>query len=121
MLVTSDIPTLNILGVTYTIHEVDCVDRHMSARGSYDNTTCEIRIDRNLPISSKRQTLMHEIMHAILDLLGYNDLCEDEEKVQGLGTALHLLFTTQDVFGVFETPRAEEPQYSVTCTNDDTI
>lgn len=89
---------INILGVIYTIEEVDIVDRYESKKGEIDFLTNTIKIDRNLSRTSKEQTLMHEILHATFDLLGLYDDCEDEQKVQCLATALHLIFTTQSIF-----------------------
>ena len=58
----------------------------------------KIRIDKNLPQSAKEQTLMHEILHAVFDLLGLYELNEDENKVQSIATALHHVFTSQVIF-----------------------
>lgn len=89
---------INILGCIYTVEEVDIVDRNDPKKGEINFLTNCIRIDKNLPESSKEQVLMHEILHATFDLLGYYDDAENEEKVQGLATALHQIFTSQAIF-----------------------
>ena len=90
--------TINILGVVFTVKEVDCVNKTDPRKGEIDYLTNEIRIDRNMPPSSKNQTLMHEILHGMFDLLGLEELRDDETKVQVMATALHQIFRAQDVF-----------------------
>lgn len=83
--------TINILGIPYKVEEVECVNKHEPCQGEIDFEQCEIRIDKSLPTDLKNQVLMHELIHGILELLGYKAENEDEQKVQGLATALHLL------------------------------
>ena len=90
--------TINILGIEYNVEEVDVVNKTEPRLGEINYLTNEIRIDQSLPTDKKNQTLMHEIIHAICDLLGYDELGSDEEKVQGLATALHQVFTAQTIF-----------------------
>ena len=89
---------LNILGVIYIVKEVDTVNKANPRRGEINYLTNEIRIDKNMPKSLKEQVLMHEILHAVFDLLGLDELAEDEEKVQSIATALHHVFSTQTIF-----------------------
>lgn len=93
------IKEINILGVVYQVSEVDVVNREELRRGEINYMTNEIRIDRNLVQSAKEQTLMHEILHAVFDLLGLDELNADENKVQGIATALHHVLTSQAIFG----------------------
>lgn len=80
---------LNILGLIYTVEEVECVSKDELRRGEINFLTNRIKIDKTMPRDLKNQVLMHEITHAIFDLLGYEDLCTDENKVQSIATALH--------------------------------
>lgn len=89
---------INILGVIYQVKEVDTVNKTNPRRGEINFLTNEIRIDRSMPESLKEQVLMHEILHAIFDLLGFEDLGEDEKMVQSIATALHHVFSTQIIF-----------------------
>lgn len=89
---------INILGVVYTIEEVEVVNKAEPRRGEINFLTNEIKIDKNMPKSLKNQVLMHETLHAIFDLLGLSELAEDEEKVQSIATALHQIFSTQTIF-----------------------
>ena len=74
------IKEVNILGVTYTVEEVDTVNKTSPRRGEINYLTNEIKIDKNMPISLKEQVLMHEILHAVFDLIGLDKLAEDEKR-----------------------------------------
>ena len=87
------IKEVNILGVTYTVEEVDTVNKTSPRRGEINYLTNELKIDKNMPISLKEQVLMHEILHAVFDLIGLDKLAEDEKKVQSIATALHHVFS----------------------------
>lgn len=89
---------INILGVMYTVEEVDTVNKTDPRKGEIDYLTNEIKIDKYMPQSLKEQVLMHEILHATFDLLGMDELAEDEKKVQCIATALHQIFTAQAIF-----------------------
>ena len=92
------IQEIDVLGVKFTVSEVDTVNKTNPRKGEIDYLTNEIRIDSNMPKTLKDQVLMHEILHAVFDLLGFDELAEDESKVQGLATALHQVFTSQIIF-----------------------
>ena len=87
------IKQINILGVSYTIEEVDTVNKTNPRRGEINYLTNEIKTDKNMPASLKEQVLMHEILHAVFDLIGLDKLSEDEKKVQSIATALHHVFS----------------------------
>lgn len=89
---------IDILGVKFRVEEVECVSKEELRKGEINYLTCTIRIDKTMPRDLREQTLMHEILHGMLDLLGYEDLNADESKVQGMATALHQIFTTQSIF-----------------------
>ncbi len=88
--------TITILGIPYTIEEVDVVDKYNPYNGLILYNECCIRIDRDLPVEMKNRVLLHEIVHGIFNLLGYTEDAENEQKVQGLATALHLLLKSQN-------------------------
>lgn len=87
---------LIIFGVTYDIQKVEVVNKFNPAHGEIDFINCIIKIDKNLPTDLKNQTLLHECLHGIFDLLGYYEDSENEQKVQSIATALHLLFKSPD-------------------------
>ena len=51
---------------------------------------------------------MHEILHALFDLLGLEDLRDDESKIQSIATGIHQLFSSQQVFFTEETQEADK-------------
>ena len=50
---------------------------------------------KSLPEDSMEQTLYHEVLHAMLDELGYSDLSGDETFVQGLALMMHQFETSK--------------------------
>ena len=72
------IKKINILGVEYTVLEVEVVNKEEPRKGEINFLTNEIRIDRQMPISLKEQVLMHEILHAVFELLGMEKLAMNE-------------------------------------------
>ena len=92
------IKKINILGVEYTVLEVEVVNKEEPRKGEINFLTNEIRIDRQMPISLKEQVLMHEILHAVFELLGMEKLAMNERNVQSIATALHQVFATQIIF-----------------------
>lgn len=89
---------INILGIIFTIEEVEVVNKYEPRKGEIDYLTNKIKIDKDMPTDLKNQVLMHEILHAVFDLLGLYELSEDENKVQSIATALHLVFSVQTIF-----------------------
>lgn len=75
---------VNILGVTYQIIEVEVVNKEEPRKGEIDFLEGVIKIDKNMPQELKEQVLMHEILHAVCDLLGYKNLCFNEKKYKAL-------------------------------------
>lgn len=92
------IQEINILGVIYTVKEVETVNKTDPRRGEINFLTNVIKIDSTMPKSLKEQVLMHEILHAVFDLLGLENLSDDEKLVQSIATALHQIFATQSIF-----------------------
>lgn len=90
--------TINILGITYRIKEVEIVDKNVPSDGEINYQTLEIKIDKSLAEEKKAQILMHEILHGLFDSLGMIELRDDEKAVQSLATALYHLFSTQTIF-----------------------
>lgn len=90
--------SIDILGVIFTVEEVEVVNKEEARKGQIDYLTNEIKIDKSMPQTLKEQVLMHEIMHAILDLLGFYELAQNENMVQSVATALHHVFKEQTIF-----------------------
>lgn len=90
--------TINLLGVEIAIKETDVVNKLEPRKGEYDYLTATILLDKNMPVSMKNNTLMHELLHAMFDLLGYDDLRDDEQKVQAIASALSELFQQEVLY-----------------------
>ena len=85
--------SIDILGIRYTVNEVECVSKDELRKGQINFLTNEIFIDKTMTSQNKRITLIHEIIHGIAEALGMQDLCEDENRVQALATALYYVTT----------------------------
>lgn len=81
--------TIKICGIPHKI--VECEDKFDTDLhfGQIDYKTCEIRINKDLPEESKKETLCHEVLHGMLVHIGYAELSQDEQFVQALGNAIY--------------------------------
>ena len=61
--------SVNILGITYRVQEKAIISRDDARKGEIDFIHCAISIDEALPDDMKKQVLLHEIIHAVCDLL----------------------------------------------------
>ena len=76
---------LRVLGITYRVKR-----RRLDGEDGYiDPQRQLIVLDKRLSKEKAAQVLIHEIVHGLLDQLGYLDLYEDEHLVQGLAIGLH--------------------------------
>jgi len=77
--------SVRILGLTYsvTFEDIEDDDGYISPRRQ------AIVISSRISEEKAEQVLLHEVVHGILDQLGYLDLYEDERLVQGLAIGLH--------------------------------
>jgi Zn-dependent peptidase ImmA (M78 family) len=89
---------INILGLTYSVEEVEVVNKEDLRKGEIDFFKGLIKIDQTMSKTQKEQVLMHEILHAVLETLGFHELNDNEHLVQSLATALHQVFTAQTIF-----------------------
>jgi len=84
--------TVNICGVPHTVREVqdkfDC-DMHF---GQINYAQAEILINEGLTEELKKETIFHEVLHGVLVHIGYQELSNDEQFVQGLANALYQTF-----------------------------
>jgi hypothetical protein len=78
----------SIFGKTIKVSQPWRVDKQDS-RGEWAFLKSSIRIKRNMPIDEKEVVFLHELTHAILDNLEYNDLSNDEEFMERFSRALH--------------------------------
>ena len=84
---------IKICGVTHTV--IECEDRFnadATHHGQIEYAKCEILINKNMPPEAKKETLCHEIVHGMLNHLGYYEQSNDESFVQCLGNAIYQTF-----------------------------
>lgn len=82
--------SIQICGIEFTINQVEVVDKGNGfTRGQVNFETDTIEIDKHLPEDRKIQVLIHECLHALLDLTGNREINEDEKTVQSIATALY--------------------------------
>ena len=83
---------IKICGVPHKI--VECEDKFDTDChfGQIDYKACEIRINKDISDESKKEALCHEVLHGMLVHLGYTELSQDEQFVQGLGNAIYQSF-----------------------------
>lgn len=90
--------SINILGMTYQVKEVEVVNKETFLFGEINFITQVIKIDSSLTQERKNQVLMHEIFHGVLEALGLDELNEDEKVVQSISATLYHLFSSQVIF-----------------------
>jgi len=83
-----------ICGIKFKIieKEVVCKGEAGITRGIVNFHNDTIEIDSELSDDRKVQVLIHECLHALLDLTGNKKLSEDEKTVQSIATALYCTF-----------------------------
>lgn len=77
---------------------MEVVNKEKLCFGEIDFFSQKIKIDNTLTEERKKQVLMHEILHAIFEILGLNELNEDEKAVQSIAATLYHTFSTQIIF-----------------------
>ena len=83
--------TVDICGMLYEIKVVDDA-LESDTTGKIDYRNHVILISKNQCQQAKIETLCHEIVHGMLQHLGYAEQGEDEQFVQALGNAIYQSF-----------------------------
>lgn len=84
-----------LLGRTWTVKSVPIVDGDPNVLGITDSDVCEIQLREDLGGEVLAHTFYHELTHAICFSLGWEELNEDEGKVDALGNALFQYLKTK--------------------------
>jgi len=77
----------------HKVKKVKRIDRH-SSEGEWNPFKNEIKILSTIPKERQGQRYCHELVHCILDHLGYDELSRDEIFVDQFGKCLHQILTT---------------------------
>lgn len=89
--------TVNICGLPHEVIEIEDsfnVDCHM---GMIDYKDLRIKINKDMPLIAKEETICHEMVHGILVHTGYTDMANDEQFVQAFGNAIWQGFYIKDI------------------------
>lgn len=77
---------VDILGIPYEIAVEEMED---GEDGYISPKKQRITLREGMCDEKRTQVYLHELVHGILDQLGYSELYEDERLVQGLAIGLH--------------------------------
>jgi len=80
---------IKVGGALYIVQEVEGLQRKYGLFGQVDFSDCVIQIDADLTTERKEQTLVHEVLHAIMFEAGYNPEEQDESLVNRTSNVLH--------------------------------
>lgn len=81
-----------ICGVPHEVVEVKDEFDSDCHFGQIEYSKCLIKVNKEMPDEMKQSTIVHEMMHGILNHLGYEDLANDEKFVRVLGNAINESF-----------------------------
>ena len=85
---------INICGMTYEIEEKEDIFTSDGVHfGEVDFTQNKIMISKSLTAEQKEATIFHEILHAILTTLGYQNESNNEQFVCAVSNAMYQTFT----------------------------
>ena len=95
------IDRLKILATEYQVEEVEQIDKYSRLLGQIEYVEQKIKIDKNIPENLKEETLIHEILHGILEKLGDNELNEDEQKVHSIASIMYQVLKDNNLISSF--------------------
>lgn len=85
------ITKLKVLATEYEVQEVEQIDKYERLLGQIDYDEQKIKIDKNISEDMKKETLIHEMLHSILEKLGYREMNEDEQKVHSIASTMYFV------------------------------
>ena len=88
---------IRILGIDYSVREVQLINDDDTIMGLCRYQANEILIKKGLSDADKKITLIHEILHAVLGQLGFENENDNENMIKSLSTALYLVLSENDL------------------------
>lgn len=82
---------IRILGIDYSVREVQIINDDDTIMGLCRYQANEILIKKGLSDADKKITLIHEILHAVLGQLGFDNENDNENMIKSLSTSLYLV------------------------------
>lgn len=96
-----NIQKVKIMATEYEVVEVDQIDKYERLLGQINYSEQTIKIDKGISEDLKMETLLHEILHGVLEKLGLNDINDNEQKVQSIATTLYLVLKENNLITSF--------------------
>lgn len=88
---------INILGVPYRLKFVDFISKEELRIGEIDYLNQEILILSGMAREVQYITILHEVMHGILEQLGFEE-SQEEHLIQGLANGLFQVLHENELF-----------------------
>lgn len=82
---------VTILGIEYDVVYLEDLIKREGLYGDINYNKQVIRIDNSMKNDRKIRTIIHEVLHGIMESLGYSEINYDEEKIQNISNALYLV------------------------------
>lgn len=84
--------TVKICGIPHQIIEKEYIEGNGRVCGEITYDECIIKMRAGMNPDYYNQTLIHEVVHGMLVMIGRNELSEDETFVQSLALAISQTF-----------------------------
>jgi len=81
--------TIKILGLDYTVERVPYISKDEYRIGQIDYIKQQILLDDEISEEREKVVLLHEVLHGICEVLGLDELNNNETLIKSLSTALH--------------------------------
>jgi hypothetical protein len=89
---------IDILGVDWTVvFKPDVLVNNSLCLGSCNPSNSIIEINTDYSKEKQKRTLIHELIHAIADLIAKPDLYADEETIDALTTGLYQVIKSNNL------------------------
>lgn len=86
-----DTKKVNICGIDFTVQEIPSNARDDIFMGRSDILACKISLNADMPEQQKQVTLIHEVLHCILDNHSFAKESNDEVLISTLAAELYRL------------------------------
>lgn len=84
---------VDILGINYQIKEENVIDENIDCLGLIEYKKQLITIKQGLKEDIRKETIIHEIIHGILEHSGRADLQKKEDLINGLSNSIYQVFS----------------------------
>ena len=85
---------IKILSMEYEVKEVDNIEHGSDEIGRIQHLDNLILIKRGINEERKKVVLIHEIIHAIFEQLGFSEEHDNEHLINSLANSIYQVFTS---------------------------